>query len=64
MGGGTDRIPQGKNDIGEYSDRNRREKAPPITNRVRNVTVNYIQEVPNTRGYNLLQERSNINQYV
>jgi hypothetical protein len=64
MGGGTDRIPQGKDDIGEYSDRNRREKAPPITNRVRNVAVSYIQEVPDTRGYNLLQERSNINQYV
>jgi hypothetical protein len=64
MGGGTDRIPQGKNDIGEYSDRNRREKNAPITNRVRNVGVNYIQEVPETRGYNLLQERSNINQYV
>jgi hypothetical protein len=64
MGGGTDRIPQGKKEIGEYSDRNRREKAPPITNRVRNVAVNYIQEVPETRGYNLLQERSNINQYV
>ena len=37
---------------------------PPITNRVRNVAVNYIQEVPETRGYNLLLERSNINQYV
>ena len=67
MGGGTDRIPQGKKDIGEYNDRNRREKAPPITNRVRNVAVNYIQEIPETKGYNklrLLQERSNINQYV
>ncbi len=64
MGGGTDRIPQGKKDIGEYSDRNRRERYVPITNRVRNVAVNYIQEVPQTRGYNLLQERSNINQYI
>ena len=64
MGGGTDRIPQGRENIGEYNDRDRREKMPPITNRVRNVAVNYIQEVPETRGYNLLLERSNINQYV
>ncbi len=64
MGGGTDRIPQGRDNIGEYKDWGRREKEPPITNRVRNVAVNYIQEVPSTRGYNLLQERSNINQYV
>ena len=64
MGGGTDRISYGKKELGEYTDRNRREKAPPITNRVRNVAVNYIQEIPDTRGYNLLQERSNINQYV
>jgi hypothetical protein len=64
MGGGTDRIPQGRENIGVYNDWNRREKQPPITNRVRNVAVNYIQEIPNTRGYNLLQERSNINQYV
>jgi hypothetical protein len=64
MGGGTDRIPYGKKELGEYTDRNRREKAPPITNRVRNVAVNYIQEIPDTRGYMLLQERSNINQYV
>ncbi len=64
MGGGTDRIPQGRENIGEYKDWDRREKSAPITNRVRNVAVNYIQEVPETRGYNLLQERSNINQYV
>jgi hypothetical protein len=64
MGGGTDRIPQGRENIGIYNDWNRREKNPPITNRVRNVAVNYIQEIPDTRGYNLLQERSNINQYV
>jgi hypothetical protein len=64
MGGGTDRIPQGRENIGAYNDWNRREKQPPITNRVRNVAVNYIQEIPDTRGYNLLQERSNINQYV
>jgi hypothetical protein len=64
MSGGTDRIPQGRENIGLYTDRDRREKMPPITNRVRNVTVNYIQEVPETRGYNLLEERSNINQYV
>jgi hypothetical protein len=64
MGGGTDRIPQGRENIGQYNDWNRRENKPPITNRVRNVAVNYIQEIPDTRGYNLLQERSNINQYV
>jgi len=64
MGGGTDRIPQGRENIGEYKDWARREKNAPITNRVRNVAVNYIQEVPPTRGYNLLQERSNINQYI
>jgi hypothetical protein len=64
MGGGTDRIPQGRENIGAYNDWNRREKTPAITNRVRNVAVNYIQEIPDTRGYNLLQERSNINQYV
>ena len=64
MGGGTDRIPQGKDDIGEYNDWNRREKNPPITNRVRNVGVNYIQEIPETRGYNLLEQRSNINEHV
>ncbi len=64
MSGGTDRIPQGRENIGQYTDRDRREKMPPITNRVRNVAVNYIQEVPDTRGYNLLLERSNINQYV
>ncbi len=61
MGGGTDRIPQGKENIGEYVDWNRREAAQPISNRVRNVAVSYIQEVPETRGYNLLQERSPIN---
>jgi hypothetical protein len=64
MGGGTDRIPQGRENIGEYNDWNRREKTPAITNRVRNVAVNYIQEIPQTRGYNLLQERSNINKYI
>jgi hypothetical protein len=64
MSGGTDRIPQGRENIGQYNDWNRREKMPPITNRIRNVTVNYIQEIPETRGYNLLEERSNINQYV
>ncbi len=64
MGGGTDRIPQGRENIGEYKDWDRREKNAPITNRVRNVAVNYIQEVPETRGYNLLQERLNINQFV
>ncbi len=64
MSGGTDRIPQGRENIGQYNDWNRREKNPPITNRVRNVAVNYIQEVPETRGYNLLEQRSNINQYV
>jgi hypothetical protein len=64
MGGGVDRIPQGKKDIGTYSDWNRREKVPEISNRVRNVGVNYIQEIPDTRGYNILQERSPINQYV
>ncbi len=64
MGGGADRIPQGRENIGEYKDWGRREKNAPVTNRVRNVAVNYIQEVPETRGYNLLQERSNINQYV
>lgn len=64
MSGGTDRIPQGRENIGQYNDWNRREKNPPITNRVRNVTVNYIQEIPETRGYNLLEARSNINQYV
>jgi hypothetical protein len=64
MGGGTDRIPQGRENIGEYVDWNRREKAAPITNRVRNVGINFIEEIPETRGYNLLQERSSINQYV
>ena len=64
MGGGTDRIPQGKKDIGVYSDWNKREKTPEVINRVRNVGVNYIQEIPDTRGYNILQERSPINQYV
>ena len=64
MSGGTDRIPQGRENIGQYNDWNRREKNAPITNRVRNVAVNYIQEIPETRGYNLLEERSNINQYV
>ena len=64
MSGGTDRIPQGRENIGQYNDWNRREKNTPITNRVKNVAVNYIQEVPETRGYNLLLERSNINQYV
>ncbi len=65
-GGGTDRIPQGRNNIGEYSDRNRREKTGTLEGggRVRNVAVNYIGEVPKTRGYNILQERSPINQHV
>ena len=64
MGGGTDRIPQGKDNIGQYVDRDRREKDRPIMNRVRNIGVNYIEEVPETRGYNILQERSAINEYV
>jgi hypothetical protein len=64
MGGGTDRIPQGKDNIGLYDDRNRREKNKPLMNRARNIGVNYIEEVPETRGYNILQERSAINQYV
>ncbi len=64
MGGGVDRIPQGRDNIGEYVDWNRREKEPPVMNRVRNVGINFIEEVPETRGYNLLQERSSINQYV
>ena len=65
-GGGTDRIPQGRENIGLYSDRNRREKMGTLEGggKVRNVAVNYIGEVPNTRGYNLLQERSPINQHV
>jgi hypothetical protein len=64
MGGGTDRIPQGRDNIGEYVDRDRREKDRPTMNRVRNIGVNYIEEVPETRGYNILQERSAINEYV
>jgi hypothetical protein len=64
MGGGTDRIPQGRDNIGQYVDRDRREKNQPISNRVRNIGVNYIEEVPETRGYNILQERSAINQYI
>ncbi len=64
MGGGTDRIPQGRDNIGQYVDRDRREKDRPLMNRVRNVGVNYIEEVPETRGYNILQERSAINEYV
>jgi hypothetical protein len=64
MGGGVDRIPQGRDNIGKYNDWNRREKNPPISNRVRNVGINYVDEIPDTRGYNLLQERSPINQYV
>jgi hypothetical protein len=64
MGGGVDRIPQGRDNIGLYVDRDRREKDRPITNRVRNIGVNYIEEVPDTRGYNILQERSAINEYV
>ncbi len=64
MGGGVDRIPQGRENIGAYSDRERREKDRPITNRVRNIGVNYIEEVPETRGYNILQERSAINEYI
>jgi hypothetical protein len=64
MGGGTDRIPQGRDNIGEYNDNNWREAPLPTLNRVRNVAVSYITEVPETRGYNILQERSNINQYV
>lgn len=64
MGGGTDKIPQGIQNIGAYTDWNRREKNGIITGRVRNVGVNYIQEVPDTRGYNILQERSPINTYV
>jgi hypothetical protein len=65
-GGGTDRIPQGRNNIGEYNDRNRREKMGTLegAGRVRNIAVNYIGEVPKTRGYNILQERSPINQHV
>ncbi len=64
MGGGTDRLPQGTQNIGQYTDWNRREKNGIITGRVRNVGVNYIQEIPDTRGYNILQERSPINMYV
>ncbi len=64
MGGGVDRIPQGRDNIGQYNDWNRREKNPPIANRVRNVGINYVDDVPETRGYNILQERSPINQYV
>ena len=65
-GGGTDRIPQGRENIGLYTDRNRREKTGTLEGggKVRNVAVNYIGEVPKTRGYNLLQERSPINQHV
>ncbi len=66
MGGGADRIPQGKNNIGKYTDWNRREKNGTADGmgRVRNVGVNFITEVPATRGYNLLEQRSNINEYV
>ena len=66
MGGGVDRIPQGKNNIGKYTDWNRREKDGTAEGmgRVRNVGVNFITEVPATRGYNLLEQRSNINEYV
>ncbi len=64
MGGGADRIPQGRDNIGKYVDWNRREKNPPVVNRVRNIGVNFIEEVPETRGYNILQERSAINEYV
>ncbi len=64
MGGGVDRIPQGKENIGKYVDWNRREKNAPVSNRVRNIGVNYIEEVPETRGYYILQERSPINEYI
>ena len=65
-GGGTDRVPQGRENIGAYADRNRREKDGTINGmgRVRNVGVNYITEVPDTRGYNVLEQRQNDNMYL
>lgn len=64
MGGGVDRIPQGRDNIGIYFDWDRREKNGVIANRVRNVGVNYVQEIPSTRGQSVLQERSGINYHV
>ncbi len=65
MGGGVDQIAAGKKDIGMFNYNMKRDtKNKSVTSRVRNVSNSYIEEIPNTRGYILLEARNPINQYL
>jgi hypothetical protein len=65
MGGGTDRLSAGKNDVGLFSNTEKREeKNSFLRNRARNVLNNFISEVPPTRGTLLLEQRDPINPFL
>ena len=65
MGGGVDQIAAGKKEIGDFHYNMKRDtKNNNKLSRVRNVANSYIDEIPNTRGYILLEERNPINPYL
>ena len=60
-GGGKDQLPASINELGVYNNNMKRETFENYEGpRVRNVLQNCVVEIPQTRGYNLLEERSNI----
>ena len=65
MGGGVDQISAGKKQVGTFNYNMKRDtKNNNVLSRVRNVANSYIEELPQTRGYNLLEKRNPINPYL
>ena len=62
MGGGKDQLASGKNEQGEFSSNMKRDtKNDYDMNRYRNVSNSFINEIGDTRGKLLLEQRNNIN---
>ena len=63
MGGGNDQLPPSKKGLGDFTTNMKRDtKNDYDMNRVRAVTNSYIDEISDTRGKLLLEQRSGINQ--
>ena len=62
LGGGADKIPASINELGIYKNNMKRDTVENYESpRIRNIAQNYINEIPPTRGSNLLIERQSIN---
>jgi hypothetical protein len=62
MGGGVDQLSAGKNELGDYTTNMKRDQKNDYDiNRYRNVSNSYINEIADTRGKLLLEQRSEIN---